>query len=269
MSRGAAWAVGVLAACALGLSAWQHTRISELEAGLAAAVIDRSGGDRAAPSPDLVREAASRAVAAAGSGSERARAIAALEARVAALEARPSPRLGQGRPRPEPAHRPARPTLVQEDGAGEDVDDEVGSLREDVDALLTGAGVDTDEGRKLVKDLIEDAREEARATRRKQWSDLRRQADEQWLAEFSAGHGLDAATTARVSELISSRRAAGAEIFGKVREGELTFAEAKVQAEELRAATDVSLLEVLGDERFQALKDDQEAQGDAIRGLWR
>lgn len=240
----------VVAVVALVLVVLQQQRLSDLEAGLAAVETP------AAASPPPVTP-----VVAVQKTDDRR--VAALEARVVALTRRLDT-LGergserQGRRRVE---------VEAEPRVGTD-SDEVVSLREDVDALLTGEGIDTPEGRQKVSALVEKAQEEAREKRWERRRAARDEAQQTWLEEFSAKSGLDEATSAALGEVLRAQSEKRREVFRAVRDGDGSMEDARRDAVAMREATEAKVKELLTEEQFQAYEASREERSRGMRALF-
>ncbi len=151
-----------------------------------------------------------------------------LQRRVAALEAEP-PMLGASR---GPA-RPEVPPASEEDARA--------SRREAFDAALK-------ERIAAVLAETERVREDERGARVQEALDAQ-------LEAWAEGEGVDAATLGRVKDEMQRRGELFRSLRQDVRDGALTFAEARDEIEASREESDAALRSVLGPDRFDSLQE--------------
>ena len=151
--------------------------------------------------------------------------------------------LGKERRRPATKTDAALPSVLS---------DEVAALREDVDALLTGGGLDSREARDKVKTLIDKTREKARAERRERRNEFRSARREEWLTEFSSSAGLDGEQQEAVKTIMARQDEVRQKLRETVRNGDKSFSEMREAMRVARKATEDELREVLDEEQFAA-----------------
>ena len=184
--------------------------------------------------------------------------LAQLETRLAALEkAREGRRewaealkreMGSVRPRPS-GHVPA------EVSAEDPVADEMSSLREDVDALLTGAGVSSEAAKRQIERLVKSSREKARAERRARWQEAITEHQEAALREFSEEEGLDEPIQTQLATILARSRKARGEARQRLRAGELTFAQMRERRDVIRKDARKAMAELLDEAQLERLRE--------------
>jgi len=176
-----------------------------------------------------------------------------LDKRVAALEKQ----LAERRVISKAVERAAvsrRPRAAQPSTAEASTADEVTSLREDVDALLTGAGVSSDEGKKQIADLVTKIRTQERKERQARWAEFRQKRDEEFIKNFAEEAGLDEDTTASVTTIVGEFRSAQMKLRIQARDGTLSFEEMRTKRRALRGEANTKLGEVLTAEQLEDFK---------------
>jgi hypothetical protein len=139
--------------------------------------------------------------------------------------------------------RPAAPRSLA--GKDDPVLDEVSSLREDVDALLTGAGVQSTEGKTEVANLLKRAREKERTARSKRWQEFRRQRDETMISEFAKDQDLGENQTEQLASIIGDMRSEQSKLWRGIRDGTMEFGTLRTKRQALKAATLLKLEQLL------------------------
>lgn len=182
---------------------------------------------------------------------------AALSARIAALEKTVSQQremqravsraASSGRPRVAAA----LPKTVTGEAKGE-VADEVTSLREDVDALLTGAGVQSDEGKKEIAGLVRKVQQQERQARDARRSEFRKKADAEFITSFAESEGLADETATAMTKVMSDMRDAQMKLRTQMRDGSLPFEEGRAQRRALRDSSRKAIGEVLTEEQAES-----------------
>lgn len=173
--------------------------------------------------------------------------MAALERRVERLEQRRASRVEDRR-----VATTSAPTREPEGRVGEaPPEEEIESLRADVDALLTGEGLDTDEGRAKIKALIDKERSQRRLER----DAMRREMEKLWLTEFAEEAGLDDEQKAALEGLSERRRELRSSLREQFRAGEISAKEMRDRREEARAAMEKELQEVLTPAQLAAFEE--------------
>jgi hypothetical protein len=165
--------------------------------------------------------------------------------------------------RPRFATPTANPTPPS-DTSGE----RIHALREDVDALLTGAGVDSTEGKELVAAMVEQQRQEARSERHARWQRMREEADEAWVQDFGENAGLDTEQVTDLSNLLEAHRNAKRDLRRAMRRGESDFRTVQQQSEQLHEALNANVSELLTDAQFTLFLESQAERREAMRKIW-
>lgn len=184
--------------------------------------------------------------------------IAALETRVETMEARATPQAPTFRPR----MRPTPPPPSVEEG------ERMHALREDVDALLTGAGVESQEGQDLVATLVDQQRQQARAERHARWQRIRTEADEAWIEDFRDEAELDDDQMEGLRGLLAEHRDEKRALRRAMRQGETDFGQVQAQSERLHAELEDAVAQLLSEAQLALFRDSQERRRDAMRKLW-
>ena len=224
-------ALGLGLAAIVGLFVQQST-ISDLERRLADV---STAGAATAESPGPSAATSSAAV---GYDDGRLKArVAALEKRIAKQE---TLRRAVARAVAEKRVKPSTRTPSGDGNGGE-----VHALREDVDALLTGAGVQSPEGKQEVASLVEKIRARERAARRKRWSEFRRKSDAAFIKTFAEKHNLDEDQSVQVTEIMQRMRKKQMALWRGLRDGSLQYEEIASRRKALNATLTVELGQVL------------------------
>lgn len=219
-----------LALIALAAVYWQHRQLGLLEARLAARPASAAAGDGEAPASPR----------SAGDTSE----LRPLERRLSTLE-----------------QTVARIFQLQLSGGKEDDKrasatprelEEVGLLREDVDALLTGAALDSETGRAQLHQIVQKAQEEFQEQRheqRRKFNELRLKEQLERLAKEA---GINTHQVERLTAMKSEERTRRHDLFRAARRGEIPMEQAMAKRKELRQQTDQQIRELLSEEQYQA-----------------
>lgn len=141
---------------------------------------------------------------------------------------------------PEPAAAPgAAPVVVQGANPGQ-----VQQLREDVDALLTGEAVSTDQGKARLRELISE-------TQRAQWAERQVQRDERIVNRLAESAHLSARQREDVTRALADERTQRNALVGGGRGGQGQPEEVRSQMQALRAQTDQKMRTILDAEQYK------------------
>jgi len=149
-----------------------------------------------------------------------------------------------------------------DDGALVSIADDIAELRTDVDALLTGRGLETPEAKQAMRTAVAEAREERRAERRTRMQERRQQQ----LDDFIAKAGLTETQAQSLRSALDAQRDARENMREAVRSGEKTWQEAREDMRAARRAFEQQLDELLDDEQRAAFDESQGGRG--RRGGW-
>lgn len=157
--------------------------------------------------------------------------------------------------------------------AGDDDDDELGglvsladevaALRTDVDALLTGRGLESPEAKQAVRAAMAEAREQARAEREAKRAE-RRAA---WFEQFATEQGLSGDQKVRLQAAMEESQRVRTELREAMQSGEKTREEMREAMRNARQAFDASVDGILDAEQKAAFDAGQrEQRGGGGRG---
>jgi hypothetical protein len=239
-----------LAALAVGLFGYQTIRVNRLERRLSGRPAAATAG------PEAPRERAGRRARSEG-GSED---TAALRRRILAVERALTTLVGHA--------------LSAQGKAGEAVDpvlqdwvkQEIKSMRSDVDGVLTGESLATEDGRKRLKQVLQEARSEERAERHERWGQLRDVMVKEQLAELAKATGLPAEKVEQIQTLLTDERTQRRTLRQGFQQGEKTAEEFIAGQRALRQATDEKVKGMVSEEQYQAYEK-MRKQGGGGRGF--
>lgn len=225
----------------------QHTAIKELDRRVAAqAQVIEGVAKHLAQAPP----APARTDAAPAAPSVDASMLSAIEARLAAAEreVRATSVLARAA-----SVRPGEVSGAPVDGDDGllSLADELAALRTDVDALLTGRGLESPEAKAALKAALEEARSQAREERRER----RAAAEAAWLDRFAEEAGLSEAQHEAVRALLDADRETRRSLWAAVREGDKTRDEVRQERRAMREQTDARLAEILDAEQLEAFNE--------------
>jgi len=216
-----------LAIVAIAVVLLQRADIRRLEAQLAEQ--GRPSSTRPPPRPDAPAEATDR-------GLERR--IASLEQTVARMF---QVVLNAGRGR-----------AAKNDTASAGTEAQVNGLREDVDALLTGEALNTEQGRKQLHQVVRKVQEELHQERHQRWQKMREQMQKDRLSKLAKDAGLSANQVERLSSLMDSERAQRRALMQSARNGEIPFPQAMAGMRTLRQTTNQQARDFLSSSQYTA-----------------
>ena len=229
-----------LATCSSIIALWQGGRISDLEETLAA---------REAPVP----VAPTDRTAFLGDDDSLLRS---LQGRVSRLEAELVVRRPRG---------PAEATPVVETVPGEAPSEEaVSAIREQVDALMVGEVLETEEGRARLKELMKETRSQERQERMERWQENRKEEAREEVARFAEEHDLSNQQAQDVTRMMDTEMAAMSELFRTAREGDRSHREIRTEVRQIRDSTDLQVQDMLNEDQFvgyQAMRDEMGGPG--------
>jgi len=140
----------------------------------------------------------------------------------------------------------------REGGAAPATPADLAALREDVDALLTGEALETDQGRKRLHEVIRQAQEEAWQQRRQQWRQWRQQAQRGRLEELGEKARLNAAQVEQIGGMIEGERTQRRALVDQMRRGDKSFEQGRAELRALRQQTDQKVRELVDPAQYQA-----------------
>lgn len=218
------WKIAAGAAILMGIVvvAYQHVEIRDLRKSVLA--LKRRGPAVESPGPGSDETAA------------LTRRIAELEQTVARVFRM---LLSSGRPGP------------RKGGKAQDLEDAVDTIRQDMDALLTGEALNTDKGRKQLYRIVRRAQEEAWAERRRQWREFRAEVFKQQMRKFADDAGLTERQYQDVTDALSQARTQRRAMFQQVREGTKTYTQAVDEIGRLRQKTNNKLKGILDQKQYE------------------
>lgn len=253
----------VVAAGALVFAFVQRGEVGGLERKLAEQelTLARLAAERAAPPAEAPAPSVAAPAAVDLSGVEARLVAVEREARSAGMLART---LAE-----RPAAGGAAPAAAgddDDDGLGGLVSlaDEVAALRTDVDALLTGRGLETPEAKQAVRAAMAEAREQARAEREAKRAE-RRAA---WFEQFATEHGLNADQKTRLQAAMDESQRVRNELREAMQSGEKTREEMREAMRNARQAFDASVDGILDAEQRAAFDAGQREQRGGRGGDW-
>lgn len=217
----------LLALAALVLVWVQRSTIQRMEAELAARPASR-GAARASPT-----------TVAAGDRSDLEGRVASLEQTVARVFRMV---LAAGQTRERSGRSP---------GAAAD-NNAVTDLREDVDALLTGEAVSTDQGRKQLHQIVRKVQEEVWQERRQRWDAMRAERSRARVKSLAKEAGLSANQEQQLNTLLDDERTQRRALRRSIRGGQLPWAQVREQMRSLRQATDQKAKDLLSSAQYEA-----------------
>lgn len=215
-------AIGALALMAVVVVAYQHVEIRDLRKSVSA--LKRGGADEQESQPSSDPTADLR------------RRMAQLEQTVARVFRM---LLSAGRSGPAKG------------GKAQDLEDSVDTIREDVDALLTGEALNTRKGRKQLYRIVRRAQQEAWAERRRHWRQFRSEMFKQRMKKFADGAGLTERQYQDVMDTLNQARTKRRALFREVREGRKTHAQAVEERGRQRKETDKKLKSVMDQKQYE------------------
>jgi len=137
----------------------------------------------------------------------------------------------------------------------------VTDLREDVDALLTGAALDSEQGRKRLHQIVRKVQEDVQQEHRQRWHNMRDQMRAERLKQLAKDAGLNENQVTRLSTMLSGERDQRHAIMRAARAGEKPFPQAIVEVRALRQATDQKAKELLDDKQYAEYQKMRERRG--------
>jgi hypothetical protein len=178
---------------------------------------------------------------------------ARLERRVAWLEqtvarvVRMSLAGGRGR-----AEGPAAgPAPASGAGSPAATSDRVSRLREDVDALLTGEALATEQGRKRLHQVVRDAQDQVWRERRQRWRKVHSELRKERMKEFAEKAGLSASQQQQLTSLLDGERSRRRQLMRSARDGEVPFTQAMKTIRGLRTETDQKVKGLLDSKQYE------------------
>ena len=192
----------------------------------------------------------SRPVASSGEeDSEALEKAAALEDRMASLEGAVRRLVGLALTR--------APAAGEKAGAPDPVllawmQDELKNLRKDVDNVITGDSLETEEGRKKLKDLLKNVRQEERREHRQRFEQVANHLQREQLAQLAKDAGLDQATTDKLDKMLTDERQAMRDVWRAFRSGEKDIPAAIAESRKIRAETDAATRQMLSADQYKA-----------------
>ncbi|MFH2009248.1 MAG: hypothetical protein ABI333_21845 [bacterium] len=135
------------------------------------------------------------------------------------------------------------------------IKNELRNLRDDVDSVLTGDALSTEEGKERLKKLLREARKEDRQSRRQQWQKVAAHMLQERLSRLAKDHNLDQDTTAKIGTLISDEREKMRPLWEEFRSGKKDVATALSEARSARDATDKQVRAMVNDDQYKAYED--------------
>lgn len=229
----------------------QHTAIKELDRRVAAQGQVLEGlAKRLAEAPPGPAATAATAAAPTAAPTADTAMIRAIEERLAAAEreVRATSVLARA--------ASVRPEAVSgAPAAGDDgllsIADELAALRTDVDALLTGRGLESPEAKAALKAALEEARTQAREERRER----RAAAEAAWLDRFAEEVELSEAQHEAVRALLDAERETRRTMWAAVRNGDKSRGEVRQERRAAREQTDARLAEILDARQLEAFNE--------------
>lgn len=131
------------------------------------------------------------------------------------------------------------PVIVQGANPGQ-----VQQLREDVDALLTGEAISTEQGKARLRELISDAQ-------RAQWAERQVQRDERIVSRLAESAHLSARQREDLTRALADERNGRNALIGGGRGGPGQPEEVRTQLQTLRAQTDQKMRSILDAEQYK------------------
>jgi hypothetical protein len=228
MSHILKWVVSAVALVALGLVAYQTIRVSRLQRRVNALARAQTAGR--------------------GAGGDKA--LAALRRRVAALERTATRLLG---------------LLLSGRGGGPRADaggwmkSELQGLRDDVDAVLTGEALDTEEGRKRLHELVKKAqkqsRERSRSERRKRWKKVFDFLVGEQLQKLAEDADLSQDQQDKLKKLINEEFERSRALRRAFRRGDKTAEEMITQSRKIRDEVDQKVKNMLSSSQYEKYQE--------------
>jgi len=129
-------------------------------------------------------------------------------------------------------------------------DRRVANLREDVDALLTGEAVGTEQGRKQLHQIVRKVQEQVWQERRQQWQTMRDEMRRQRVKTLAKEAGLNANQVERLNTLLDDERSQRRALRQGARSGQVPFAQVMEQMRTLRQTTDQKAKELLDSRQY-------------------
>lgn len=189
------------------------------------------------------------AVGASDEDAETLDKLATLEERMSNLEAAVRRLVGLALTRtPAPGEKASTPDPVLLAW----MKDELKNLRKDVDNALTGESLDTEEGRKKLKDLLKNVRQEERQERHQRFEQMASHFQREQLAQLAKDAGLDQATTDKIDTMLTEERTALRGLMRSFRTGEKDIPSSIAEARKVMADTDAVARQMLTAEQYKA-----------------
>ena len=181
--------------------------------------------------------------------SEAADKIAALENRMASLEGAVRRLVGLALTRtPVPGEKAGAPDPVLLSW----MKDELKNLRKDVDNVITGESLDTEEGRKKLKDFLKNVRREERQERHQRFEQMATHLQREQLNQLAKDTGLDQGTTDKIETMLSDERQNLRGLMRSFRTGEKDIPTSIAEARKVMADTDAAARQMLNADQFKA-----------------
>ena len=139
--------------------------------------------------------------------------------------------------------------------ASEISDDEIDSIRDDLESIASGELFTNEESRDKFRAAVREEQERAMEEMREERMERFRREQDQMIAEFIEDNGLDDDQAAIVRDTLSAEREAAREIWESTRSGDTTFRDAREQFTAAREASDEKIGAVLDQEQYAAYSD--------------
>ncbi|TNF38142.1 MAG: hypothetical protein EP329_01310 [Deltaproteobacteria bacterium] len=144
-----------------------------------------------------------------------------------------------------------------DDGALVSLADDIASLRTDVDALLTGRGLETPEAKEAMRAAVDEARVARQAERQARRTEQRQAR----LDDFIAKANLSETQASSLRAAVDAQREARQAMREAVQSGEKTWEEAREDMRAARRAFEKQLDEILDEEQRAAFDESQGGRG--------
>lgn len=138
-----------------------------------------------------------------------------------------------------------QPTRTLGPGSGSDVQQEIEALRSDVDAVLSVAPLETEEGRRRLEEIVKNVQSEAMAERMEAWRKRREQAEDDRLTRFIQSSNLDSGQELELRRLVTEERGKVRAAFESMRSGDVHFQDVRRTIRSVRAETDAQVERIL------------------------
>lgn len=136
-------------------------------------------------------------------------------------------------------------------GPGGAVTDKLRKLRDDVDAVLSGDALSTDEGRKRLHKLVEKAQRQSREKIRSRWRELFEHRMRKALKQFADSAGLTDGQLQKLTQLAYETIDETVQLQKAYQRGEITPAQFLEKSKKARQEMDQKARNLLGEEVFQ------------------